>query len=74
MDFFRNAESAQLIYANPNIQPRSLEKSDKKTLICDDSREGFKILQPSNSQTNVDESKFLRAKLKSKQRILSWLR
>ncbi len=63
MDFFRNAESAQLIYADPNIQPRPLEKSNKKTLICDDSREGFKILQPSNSQTNVDESEFLRARI-----------
>ena len=63
MDFFRNAESAQLIYADSNIQPRPLEKIDKKTLICDDSREGFTVLQPSHDSTNVDESEFLRARI-----------
>ena len=63
MDFFRNAESAQLIYADSNIQPKPLEKSDKKTLICDDSREGFTVLQPSHDSTNVDESEFLRARI-----------
>ena len=63
IDFLRNTESAKLIYADSNTQPRPLEKSDKKTLICDDSLEGFKILQPSHGQTNVDESKFLRARI-----------
>ena len=70
IDFLRNTESAKLIYADSNIQPRPLEKSEKKTLICDDSREGFKILPPSHSQTNVDESKFLRARIDAYRGIL----
>lgn len=49
LDFFRHTESAQLIYTNSNIQPLALKKNDKKTLIFDDSPQGFKVLEPSHN-------------------------
>jgi len=55
IDFFRNTESAQLIYANSKIQPFLLEKNNKKTLIIDDnSPKGFKVLE-SHDQADVDK-------------------
>ena len=49
LDFFRNTESAQLIYVDSNTQPLLLEKNNKKTLILDDSPQGFKVLEPSHN-------------------------
>ena len=49
LDFFRNTESAQLIYVDSNTQPLLLEKNNKKTLILNDSPQGFKVLEPSHN-------------------------